>query len=162
MGWFLEDHHGHEGYVVAVEKLSSGLFRELGAGCDGERVHDRERGHASGGISIRFFQVACDCGWRSTRYFAPTGARWFPFTCELDDEQLEDAARREWRAHVHAEVKRLADHREQASYAAVADRRGWARPVPSEDDRASLRLVERIETTGANPYDRERPREVSR
>jgi hypothetical protein len=139
MGWFFEDHHGHEGYVVAVEK-DDWSFREL-HGDDATVARARSAdGHR---IAVKFFQVGCDCGWRSTRYAAPSRAYWSPSILELCDEQLEDACREEWCAHVKAEVKRALDHREREAWERKADANGWARPMRSDEDFSRARLAMR-------------------
>jgi hypothetical protein len=107
MGWFRDD-PAHEGYVVGlveeeVEFIYPNLprrqphhskhLRELTY----SRDHDREV--PEGGLRVATFQVACECGWRSPRFVAPFRARWLPYSLELGDEGLEDAARELWGAH---------------------------------------------------------------
>src|SRR3990172_9145429 len=98
MGWFREDDPAHEGYVVGLvpeqvtykaldgRAIRATHLRELNYHQD----HDREV--AKGGLPVTVFQVACECGWRSRRFVAPCRARWYPYSLELGDEALEQAA----------------------------------------------------------------------
>jgi hypothetical protein len=96
MGWLHDDFPDHEGYLVGVVASGHG-YRELGAPSDREAR-----------LGVDALQVGCECGWRSRRYHAPLGTRWFPFMVELpkNREKLEDAARAVWIEHLHGERKR--------------------------------------------------------
>ena len=102
MGWFFDDLHEHEGYLIGLleEGESSGLFRELTLRRDGE-VGDA--------IALRYVCVGCDCGWRSPRMFAPRGTEWTPCHVWLAHGQpdeivegYEETARKMWRAHAES------------------------------------------------------------
>lgn len=90
LGWFNSDAPGHEGYVVALERVD-GTFREIG---DDRTLCTRFRG---GGIDA--IQVACDCGWRSRRFVPPFGAEYWPHIVELHDDRAEELCAELWRIH---------------------------------------------------------------
>lgn len=102
MGWVCEADGRHEGYFVAlVPIVGTGYrFRELDATTEG------------GPRPIRFVQVACECGWRSPRLFAPVGSTWSSNHVEIPqdsppspmrpqgvDHPIENAAIAMWQAH---------------------------------------------------------------
>ena len=66
-------------------------FRELGPYGDARPVDL---------LRVHVFQVACDCGWRSGRFYAPLTARYSPHSLELGDEKAEEEARGIWVRHV--------------------------------------------------------------
>ena len=95
MGWNCE-HGGHEGFpvaLVAVDEEGRGYVRFVELGYFGEsRPVDLPRVHV--------FQVGCDCGWRSRRFYAPLTASYSPHSLELGDEAAEEEARGIWLRHV--------------------------------------------------------------
>ena len=121
MGWFRED-PAHEGYVVGLVEQE---VTHTGVGLDARPVRsrylrelsyvlDKDREVLKGGLPVAVFQVACECGWRSRRFRAPS-ARWYPCSLELYDERLEEAAQALWGEHYDAEQAttygRLTPHR---------------------------------------------------
>jgi hypothetical protein len=103
MGWTTPI-PGHEGYPVAlvpVDDDGAGYVRFMEADRpevalllprDTEReLHQR----------VRVFQVGCDCGWRSRRFYAPLTAYYSPHSLELGDDQAEEEARVIWLRHVN-------------------------------------------------------------
>jgi hypothetical protein len=97
MGWVNEDAPEHEGYVVGLveeEERVGGYVRLR------ELAYPKDDCQLS---RVRFFQSACECGWRSRRFFAPVKAEWSPFTLELHDADIEEDARQLWRRHCEAE-----------------------------------------------------------
>lgn len=110
MGWIHEDKPGHEGYVVAVDR-------------DPERAYWHEHGYfpslACGAWRgedgpVTTVQVACECGWRSSRYAAPSGTRFFPHTvvfAEHYEEAAEAAAVEIWREHIRTAPLMCGDDR---------------------------------------------------
>lgn len=100
MGWLNDKAPGHEGWLVAlVRDEERGLarndyFREM----DLEDVRSlRCEAAPRPGMNM---QVGCDCGWRSPRMRAPSGAEWHPFMLTVD-EATEDACRALWREHLN-------------------------------------------------------------
>jgi hypothetical protein len=97
MGWFRDDPAAHEGHLVGlVVEARTGRathLRELSYHQD----HDRKV--PTDGLRVAAFQVACGCGWRSSAFIAPVQARWRPYSLDLGDEALEDAACRLWGEH---------------------------------------------------------------
>lgn len=101
MGWCHEvDAEGrHEGYLVGLVKCDDGWrLRELGPD-DAPRT------------PLQIVQVACDCGWRSSRLLAPFGYAQFSPCVVLRDtidretfDRWENQCRELWDAHVRAEV----------------------------------------------------------
>jgi hypothetical protein len=115
MGWFHDEHPGHEGYVVGlIEEKPDGRWREIRGGDQEQREFRVER-----------MKVACDCGWRSRVFHAGLRAQWSPSHTDLRDEQLEDAARAIWLAHLQEEARRVTEQRSTRSAPA-------ARLVPIE------------------------------
>lgn len=90
MSWFLDDIQGHEGYVVGLieDGASTGRFRELRYPADDFRSR------------VSKVQVACECGWRSTRLTAPLRAEWVPFSIVLNDDAADDTAHALWVEHM--------------------------------------------------------------
>lgn len=87
MGWCNDDAPGHEGFLVALERITerySSHYRELRANVD-ERIGDRE-------IEVRVVQAACECGWRSQRLRAPLGTTWAPSIVMLPKHEQDGAA----------------------------------------------------------------------
>lgn len=112
MGWYSDQHPGHEGFLVGVvrELESSALWRELGRRDESERV------------LIERLAIGCDCGWRSPRFHLPFGvvASWVPFVVALapktDTEQnrnliwrAQEGMRSVWWSHAEA-TKRVRIH----------------------------------------------------
>jgi hypothetical protein len=117
MGWVCEEDRGvHKGYVVGlvedqvefIYKGGSGSFSGGGATYLRELTYetDHDREVPKDGLAVPAFQVGCDCGWRSRRFAAPPGARWYPHRLDLGDDALEAAAREEWLRHVQDELER--------------------------------------------------------
>jgi len=93
MGWFSDEHPGHEGYLVAFvprHPTSTALWRELGFLTDTDPQ-----------LELARLAVACDCGWRSPHFHPPFGtiANWYPSSVELEPK-VDNASGREmvWRA----------------------------------------------------------------
>lgn len=100
MGWFDDDHPGHEGFLVGfIPRTDSRvLWRELASPTDREPVPHLAR-----------LAVGCDCGWRSSHFPVPAGLRadWHPYAVTLTghhgDERTETllaAPHVLWRAHL--------------------------------------------------------------
>ncbi len=117
MGWVCETNPAHEGYPVALVAEDRGggyvRFRELGY----PDAETRPR--------VYFFQVACECGWRSRRFYAPLTAVYAPHRLELGDETAEAEATEIWREHVKDAERH--DH---------GRRRGGAILMPAQPPRA--------------------------
>jgi hypothetical protein len=95
MGWFRDD-PAHEGHVVALTP---------NPGCNGfERARELRYPDDETEQPVRVFQVGCACGWRSRRFHAPRGARWYPFHVDLHDEAVDELASRIWREHYDQET----------------------------------------------------------
>lgn len=96
MGWHCEIDPAHEGYPVALvaeDPEGRGYVRFVELGYYGDpRPVDLARVHV--------FQVACECGWRSRRFYAPLTASYSPHSLDLGDEKAEDEARAIWLRHV--------------------------------------------------------------
>jgi hypothetical protein len=88
MGWYHEGYPGHEGYLVGIVQRGPGAWRELSYPADDFAIE-----------GIKCIAIGCECGWRSSHVFAPTGTRWQPFTLELRSKRDEDLARVVWREH---------------------------------------------------------------
>lgn len=116
MGWELDpddatDGEFHEGYVIGVERVTetnrhgrvreTDRWSEVGADFDHTSDDPAQREHRT----VHHVQVACSCGWRSERMFAPLGTYWAPCCTMLpttfDHEKAADEVTyRMWRAHV--------------------------------------------------------------
>lgn len=83
MGWCSED-GSHEGYLAGLVRTEnesgSIVFKELGYPRD---EVSRDLGHV---------QVACTCGWRSSRLHAPLGTTWSPYIVLLPRGEHDDAS----------------------------------------------------------------------
>lgn len=93
MGWVNEADPTHEGYpvaLVAVDPDGQGYvrFQELGSPTTAEEL-----------LRVHVFQVACECGWRSRRFYAPLTARYSPHSLDLGDAETEEEARGIWLRH---------------------------------------------------------------
>lgn len=99
MGWVCEEDGRHEGFLVAVTPIPNS-------------VEWRELGRADVDQAAGVVQVACACGWRSGRLFAPFGTRFggglvdvplghppTPMYPRGQDHAFEIAAIRVWQAH---------------------------------------------------------------
>lgn len=98
MGWFDSAHPEHEGYLVGlVHDKERGLvesehMRQLAYPHDDHERHD-----------VVKLQGACSCGWRSPRFTAPYGTKWYPHTVELPDfadEHVRAVVLKLWREHL--------------------------------------------------------------
>lgn len=91
MGWLDVELPDHEGFIVGVEEIPGrrGFYQQLPTGRD-EKQQPRK---------IKLVQVACDCGWRSSRIRAPLSTEWMPYTV-IADEWFEDIARALWKEHL--------------------------------------------------------------
>ncbi len=116
MGWELDesdavDGQFHEGYVIGVERVTetapSGFvvttrrWREVGADFDHASDDPSQRARRN----VDYVQVACDCGWRSERMFAPLGTYWAPCCTELPatfdfEKAADDVVWSMWKSHV--------------------------------------------------------------
>lgn len=127
MGWFVDGALGHEGYVVGIvpagylpdfKRVRGGRFECLAPGCGARwqeelaaRFHQesehrpshhwRELSGDEPERPVFFFQVACECGWRSPRMHAPMAARWTPSIVLLGSDLIEEAAAELWRRHAN-------------------------------------------------------------
>ena len=111
MGWVCEADGHHEGFFVAVVPVNGWQFRELTHPGDVDQP-------------IRIVQVACGCGWRSARFYAPPGSRWYPSIVEIprfpptpmfprgQEHPIEDAAIALWKIHTLIETDKPFPHRD--------------------------------------------------
>lgn len=109
MGWVNEDDPGHEGYAVGLveeavtysgdEPGGSTYLRELSYYQPGDREIPQT------GLRPAAIQVACECGWRSRRFHAPLGARYFHHYLELGDAKAEEEALQLWKQHCRDEAQ---------------------------------------------------------
>lgn len=97
MSWHLDrEVKDHEyGYLVAVERTSGGAFKDVD--------FDRYDGEApAGGFpDVAALQATCVCGWRSSRWTAPSGARYRPWMVVVPDDHDERGAGL-WAEHIAA------------------------------------------------------------
>jgi hypothetical protein len=91
MGWNDDELWDHEGYAKAYV-TDNGSLRELGFPQD---VQDLAR--------VEFVSAACECGWRSPRFYTPR-AQYVPFIVCLpaEDDEKVHALWKEHIAHVRA------------------------------------------------------------
>jgi hypothetical protein len=105
VGWVSDDGF-HEGYLVALWKNhldTNPGWREVPYA---ELYAERREGerHPREGL-VDILQVACDCGWRSPRIWAPPGTEWGPYSVGAP-EWFEADALALWKEHVELEVRR--------------------------------------------------------
>ena len=95
MGWLVDDEHidDHEGYLVGVIK-DDWSWRELGP-------------NDTGTHKLQWVQIACSCGWRSQRLWAPIGAEWSPCCVFLDSDAEYDAFRSVWESEHRSQLDRI-------------------------------------------------------
>lgn len=153
MGWFRDEAPGHEGYLIAVVRVTAenadgivlrSWYRELTG-----LVRDAEAQRMYDGARISIVQVACECGWRSMRLQAPAGTTWRPLSVRLpayDEEAFEDFAAGLWSAHVreHGDVD-LWDFADGPGPVAHVTTKSAARLL----GRPSFELVQRARRAGA-------------
>lgn len=99
MGWVSEDDPAHEGYPVA-------LVLEDAPGGWSARYREIRYPEAVELLRVHVFQVACECGWRSRRFYAPLTATYRPHSLDLGDEAAEEEACGIWRMHVASSAAR--------------------------------------------------------
>lgn len=102
MGWVRDNgeewSYGHEGYLVAVEKVD-GQWREIG-------LDDQHRGE----FGVSHLQVACECGWRSMRFVAPLSTTWAPCSV-MTTAAIDDLAYELWADEHRDRVHEGSQHR---------------------------------------------------
>lgn len=118
MGWVCENNPAHEGYPVALvaeDRDGSGYVRFRELGYPDAETHPR----------VYFFQIACECGWRSRRFYAPLTAVYAPHSLDLGSNEVASEAIGIWLRHV-----KDADHHDDQR------RTGKARLMPAQPPHA--------------------------